>query len=68
MNERDPHPLALTGFCNGVRGMQAGDRVCCTLDGRTGRADEFLSDGDAFVTWDDGAYDTVKWNYLVPAP
>jgi hypothetical protein len=44
--------------------MRAGDRVRYMLDGRIGRADEFLSDGDAFVTWEDGTYGTVKWNHL----
>jgi chemotaxis protein histidine kinase CheA len=43
--------------------MQAGDRVI-HIDGRRGVADEFLHDGDAFVSWDDGTFDTVKWNVL----
>ena len=34
-------------------GMKASDRVRHTVDGRTGVADEFLHDGDAFMTWDD---------------
>jgi hypothetical protein len=46
--------------------MSAGDRVRYTINGRTGVADEFLSDGDAFVTWDDGIYGTVKWHHLRP--
>ena len=33
-----------------------------------GTADEFLHDGDALVTWDDGTYGTVKWNSLRLAP
>ncbi len=60
------HPLALKDHPNGARGMKAGDRVRYILDGRTGVADEFLSDGDAFVTWDDGTFDTVHWNHLEP--
>lgn len=45
-------------------GMKAGDRVRYRIDGRTGVADEFLSDGDAFVVWDDDTIETVKWNHL----
>jgi hypothetical protein len=48
--------------------MRAGDRVVYLLDGRCGVADEFLSDGDTFVTWDDGTFDTVKWNHLTLEP
>lgn len=59
------HPLAQTERRNGACGMKAGDRIRYTIDGRTGVADEFLHDGDAFVTWDDGTFDTVKWNHLV---
>ena len=44
--------------------MEAGDRVRYGIDGRTGIADEFLHDGDAFVTWDDGTFGTVKWSHL----
>jgi hypothetical protein len=39
------HPFAIAGR-NGACGMNAGDRVRCTIDGKTGVADEFLSDGD----------------------
>jgi hypothetical protein len=60
-----PHPLALTDHPNGANGMKAGDHVRYTIDGRTGVADEFLPDGDAFITWDDGSYGTVHWNHLV---
>ena len=62
------HPLAIIGHHNGANGMKAGDRVQHTLDGRMGIADEFLHDGDAFVTWEDGSHDTVKWNHLIPLP
>jgi hypothetical protein len=61
------HPLALTDHRNGANGMVAGDRVRYQIDRRTGVADEFLSDGDTFVTWDNGTHDTVKWNHLEPA-
>jgi len=61
-----PHPLALLGHHNGALGMKAGDRVVYRLDGRHGRADEFTSDGEAFITWDDGTYDIVKWKNLYP--
>jgi hypothetical protein len=60
------HPFALTGHRNGANGMKAGDRVQHVINGRTGIVDEFLHDGDAFVTWDDDTYAIVKWNNLVP--
>jgi hypothetical protein len=59
------HPYALPNK-SGARGMKAGDRVIYTIDGRRGGADEFLHDGDTFVTWDDGTFGNVKWNYLIP--
>lgn len=67
------HPLAIPGGKSGAFGMTEGDRVVFVCPGakdhgRSGVADEFLSDGEAFVTWDDGTYGTVKWNYLRPAP
>lgn len=60
------HPLALTDKPTSARGMTAGDPVRYTIDGRTGVADEFLHDGDCFVTWDDGTFGCVKWNHLEP--
>lgn len=60
------HPLAKSDYANGVNGMKAGDRIIYTIDGRHGTADEFLYDGNAFVTFDDGTYGTVKWNHLRP--
>lgn len=53
-------------YRGGAMGMLAGDRVRYTIDGRTGVADEFTHDGDAFITWDDGTFGTVKWNHLEP--
>lgn len=65
MSGLPPHPFALSeNRRNGACGMHAGDRIIYTIDGRHGRADEFLHDGDAFVTFDDGSYQTVKWNHL----
>lgn len=63
----EPHPLSLPGNHSGAIGLKAGDRFIYT-DGRRGRLDECLQDGDAFVTWDDGTCDTVKWNHLRPEP
>lgn len=60
------HPLALRDHRNGANGMEAGDRIVYLIDGRHGVADEFLHDGDAFVTFDDGTYETVHWNHLRP--
>lgn len=62
------HPFAITGHVNGAMGMKAGDRIRYTIDGRTGVADEFLSGGEAFVTWDDGTFGTVNWYHLEPNP
>jgi hypothetical protein len=59
------HPLAYAGNKSGACGMKSGDRVVYVIDGRHGVADEFLHDGDAFVTFDDGRFETVKWNHLV---
>lgn len=62
-----PHPYAFlhpSGYQSGAHNMRSGDRIVYDIDGRHGRADEFLHDGDAFVTFDDGTYATVKWNNL----
>ena len=58
------HPFAFPGNRSGAFDMRSGDRVVHEPDGRTGVADEFLHDGDALMTWDDGTFGTVKWNNL----
>lgn len=60
------HPSAFPNNRSGAWMMRAGDRVVYQIDGRHGIADEFLPDGDAFVSFDDGSYGTVKWNHLAP--
>jgi hypothetical protein len=60
------HPYAFPDNRSGANGMHAGDRVVYQIDGRHGVADEFLHDGDAFVSFDDGRCGTVKWNHLRP--
>jgi hypothetical protein len=60
------HPLAFPERKSGACGMKAGERVIYTIDGRHGVADEFLHDGEAFVSFDDGKFETVKWNHLIP--
>ena len=45
--------------------VRAGDRVRYLIDGREGTLDEALHDGDAFVTFDDGSFGTVRWWNLV---
>lgn len=60
------HPFAQTEHRSGANGMKAGDRVIYVIDGRHGVADEFFSDGDTFMTFDDGSHETVKWNHLRP--
>jgi len=47
-------------------GMHSGDRVIYSMDGRHGIANEFLQDGDAYVSFDDGTQAQVKWNLLYP--
>lgn len=59
------HPFAFKGNKSGACGMKVGDRVIYVLDGRHGVADEFLQDGDTYITWDDGTYGNVKWRLLV---
>ena len=60
------HPLAFENNKSSACGINAGDRVVYAITMQRGVADEFLHDGDAFVTWDDGSHGTVKWNYLYP--
>lgn len=65
------HPFAIPGNRSGgnsgsPRQVSSGDRIIYDLDGRCGTLDECLQDGDAFVTWDDGTFGTVKWNHLRP--
>jgi hypothetical protein len=66
---RAKHPYAIGPNAepggSGAFDMQSGCRVI-HLDGRRGVADEFLSDGDALVSWDDGTFDTVRWNSIRP--
>ena len=49
---------------SGANGMKEGDRVVYEIDGRAGKAGEFLQDGDCQVTFDDGSIKMVKWNNL----
>jgi hypothetical protein len=61
------HPLAFEGNKSGCFGdLKAGDRFVHALDMRTGIADEFMPDGNAFVTWDDGSYGTINWSFMYP--
>lgn len=65
------HPFAFSGNKSGGNSgtrseVSAGDRIRCDITGRTGVLDECLQDGDAYVTWDDGTFGTVKWNHLSP--
>jgi hypothetical protein len=54
----------MAGHRNGARGIKAGDRIVYSIDGRHGVTDEFLPDGEAFITFDDGTFGEVKWNHL----
>jgi hypothetical protein len=65
------HPFAFPGNKTGGNSgskfeICSGDRVIWDIDGRTGVLDECLQGGEAYVTWDDGTYDIVKWNNLSP--
>lgn len=68
------HPQAFSknngGFIDGNDcKVVAGDRVEYRFENhRRGVLDEALQDGDAFVTWDDGSYATVKWCNLAKIP
>ncbi len=62
------HPFAFSNNRSGAFNLNAGDRFIYDIDGRRGVADEFLQDGDAYVTWDDGTYGMVKWNHMSPEP
>lgn len=66
------HPFAIVGHRNGGTNkfgqtMEAGCRVRNPFNGKVGVADEFLQDGDAYISYDDGTFDTVKWYHLEPA-
>lgn len=64
------HPHAFRdnngGFIDGNdRKVTEGDLVEYKYENhRRGVLDEALQDGDAFVTWDDGSFGTVKWIHL----
>ena len=64
------HPLAVPQESRGNSGawneVKSGDHVIHLIDGRRGTLDECLHDGDAFVSWDDGTFGTVKWRNLAP--
>jgi hypothetical protein len=63
-----PHPLAFPNNRSGAFSLNAGDRFVYDIDGRQGWADEFLQDGDALVTFDDGTHDIIKWARMSPLP
>lgn len=65
------HPYAIPenksgGNSGSPSEVRAGNRIVCDITGKRGMLDECLQDGDAYVTWDDGTYATVKWNHLSP--
>ena len=62
------HPLAIPNNRSDAFCLRAGDRFVYDIDGRHGTADQFLHDGDAFVTFDDGTWEIIKWNHMSPEP
>jgi hypothetical protein len=44
-------------------GMSAGE-ILIDHEGNPCRADEFLPDGEVFVSYPDGAYATLKWSQV----
>lgn len=70
-SDKPLHPMAFSHTKSGANSgsafeLNAGDRFIYEIDGRHGRADEFLQDGDAYVLFDDGTYDCIKWNHMRP--
>lgn len=62
-----PHGMAFESD-TGAYNMKSGDILLHIASGRLCRADEFLSDGEAFVTFPDGNHATVKWLDLQELP
>lgn len=63
-----PHafPGSKGGFIDGFdEKVNEGDRVFYTIDRKIATMDEALHDGDAFVSFEDGSYGTVKWRHLI---
>lgn len=60
------HPLARPKNRSGALGMKARDRVWSKSNGCYCTADEFLPDGDAYISSPEGGYATVKWSDLSP--
>lgn len=64
------HPHAFKnesgGNCRAWNEVHSGDHIIYLINGQKGTLDECLHDGDAFVTWDDGSFGTVKWHHLAP--
>jgi len=62
----NPHPLSIPSNKSGAFQFTSGDRFIYDIDGRCGCADEFLQDGDALVTFDNGCHEIIKWNMMSP--
>lgn len=61
MLKRKRHPLALADDGkSGFYGIIAGERI--RWNGKLGYLDEALPDGDAYISLDDGTFETVRWN------
>lgn len=63
MSEFPPHPMAMVPNQNSGNGIGYQDRFIAS-DGRHGRMDEALHDGEAFVTMDDGSHEIMNWHQL----
>ncbi len=63
------HPLAFKdnrgGFTDGNGNeVREGDKVLYAIGHRRAVLHEALHDGDAFITFEDGTFGTVKWRLL----
>lgn len=59
IRKRHPHAIQEDGE-TGFYGIMAGERI--VVGGKHGWLDEALCDGDAYVSFDDGTFATVRWN------
>jgi hypothetical protein len=62
---QDMHPFAFPDNDTGALGMKSGQTLIDN-EGNICTADEFLTDGEVFVSYPDGSYSTLKWTQVRP--